>query len=681
MKIAKTNIARSIFNVMCAFLCALWLLSGAAVAVFAGNNDNWKPVSPAELAMKEPTIEKDADAEALLWDVYVAGEEIGGQYQTVLQHYLRIKIFTERGSEQFSKVDIPFFKFRSYNVKIKDIAARTIKPDGSIVELKPEDIFEREIVKSDGVRIKAKSFAVPAIAPGAIIEYRWRETRGIVSYHQKLEFAREIPIHLVQYHVKPVPDADYRLHGQPFNGKNTPFTREKDGYYVTTMTDVPSFKEEPQMPSESAVRPWLLLYYTPETAKTEPAKFWKEHSKTVYETHKSLMKVSGSITETTAQVVGDAATPEQKVERIFNFVRSKVKNIYDDSLNLSSEQLKNIKANKTPADTLERGQGNGHDINMLFAAMTSAAGLETHVAELAPHTVGNFNINFPDDYFMQTEDIAIKINDQWKFYDPASKYVPFGMLVWQEEGSPALVSDPKETVFVETPISAPEKSMEKRSGKFKLLEDGTLEGAVRLEYTGNIAAYHKEYNDDDAPQKREETLKNLVKANILGSAEISNIQIQNVDDPDKPFVYAFKITVPGYAARTGKRLFIQPNVFERSAKPVFETNSRRYDIQFSYPYSEQDDITIELPAGFNLESADAPANVEDGQQISSDKISIAITKDGKTLIYKRKFFFGNKGLPSFQAKGYPVLKKLFEAFNKADTHLLTLKQDAPTASK
>ena len=630
--------------------------------------------------MKEPTVEKDADAEALLWDISVAGEDAGSTYQTVLQHYLRIKIFNERGGEQFSKIDIPYFKTRSFDVRIKDIAARTIKPDGSIVELKSEDIFEREIVKGDGLKVKAKSFAVPGIAPGVIIEYRWREIRGGISYHQKLEFAREIPIHLVQYHLKAVPDPNYLLHGQAFNGKNTPFIKEKDGYYTTSMSNVPSFKEEPQMPSEYSVRPWLLLYYTPDTAKTDPAKFWKEHGKQVYEAHKNLMKVNDQIQQATTQAIGDATTPEQKTERIFNFVRSKVKNIYDDSLNLSSEQLKNMKANKTPADTLERGQGTGHDINMLFAAMATAAGLEARVAEICPHTNGNFNINFADDYFMQTEDIAIKINDQWKFFDPASKYIPFGMLVWAEEGSAALITDPKESIFVETPISTPEKSLEKRTGKFKLLEDGTLEGEVRMEFTGNIGAYYKEYNDDDAQQKREETLKNLVKANILSSAEVSDIKIQNVDDPDKPFVYAFKISVPGYATKTGKRLFIQPNVFERGAKPVFETTTRHYDVQFRYPYSEQDDIVIELPNGYKLESPDAPATVEDGQKIGSNNIKISVTKDGKTLIYKRNFYFGNKGAIGFPVKAYPVLKELFEAYYKANAHALTLKQDVQTAS-
>jgi hypothetical protein len=39
-------------------------------------------------------------------------------------------------------------RFFGEEIKIKDIAARTIKPDGSIVELKKEDIYERTIVKA-----------------------------------------------------------------------------------------------------------------------------------------------------------------------------------------------------------------------------------------------------------------------------------------------------------------------------------------------------------------------------------------------------------------------------------------------------------------------------------------------------------------------------------------------------
>jgi hypothetical protein len=244
---------------------------------------------------------------------------------------------------------------------------------------------------------------------------------------------------------------------------------------------------------------------------------------------------------------------------------------------------------------------------------------------------------------------------------------------------PALVSDSKEPLWLQTPLSAPEKSMEKRTGKFKLREDGTLEGIVSVEFTGHLGSYHKEYNDDDTPEQRETTLKSIVRSNILSSAELSDISIENVTDPDKPFRYQFKVVVPGYATRTGKRIFVQPNVFERGSKPLFEGTERRYDIAFNHAYSEQDEIEIEFPDGYELESPDAPDDVKDATGISHNQINIGVSKDKKRLVYSRSFIFGGKNLINFDRKSYAALTGLFNAFHKANAHALTLRQGGPPA--
>ena len=216
-------------------LCLLAL----PIAVSA-NGDEWRPIDPADLALKAPVVEKDADAEAIFWEVKVADEVEGGSIRTVLNHYLRIKIFTERGRETQSKIDIPFLN----NWSVKDIAARTIKADGSIVELKKEDVFERTIVKASGLKIKAKSFAMPGIEPGAIIEYRWREVRNDqLANYIRLHFQREIPVQTVKYYIKPLQDPNfpYGMRLKAFGSDPGPLTKEKNGFYSTTMTKVPAF--------------------------------------------------------------------------------------------------------------------------------------------------------------------------------------------------------------------------------------------------------------------------------------------------------------------------------------------------------------------------------------------------------------------------------------------------------
>jgi hypothetical protein len=656
-------------------LCLLVSALLAATATAGDKWDEWKPVDPAQLALKTPLVEKDADAEAFFWEVRVADELEGGNLRTVHTNYIRIKIFTERGREKQSRVDIPFGKIFGINIQVKDIAARTIKPDGTIVELKKEDIFERTIAKSSGLKLKAKSFAMPGAEPGSLIEYRWKEVRGdSISDYDRLEFSREIPVQLVKYYIKPLnhPLFPYGMRAKPFYGNTTEFKKESGGFYSTTMSNVPAYREEPRMPPEYAVRPWMLIYYT-EDKKLSTEAYWKDYGKEVYEDHKSAMKVNDDIKRAAAEAVGDATTPEQKLERIFAYVRSKVKNVYDDASGLSREQLDKLKDNKTPADTLKRGQGNWHDIDMLFGALATAAGFEARVAKVANRGEYFFDPSFPNSFFLRrgTENIAVRVGDQWRFYDPGTTYVEPGMLRWQEESQDALISDPKEPVFVKTPTSPPAKSVERRTAKLRLGEDGTLEGDVRIEYTGHLGLDMKENYDENTPAEREETLKERVKAR-MSTAEISDIRVENVTDPSKPFTYAYRIRVPGYAQRTGKRLFFQPAFFQFGYGPLFPTSERKNHIYFHYPWTEEDRVEIDLPEGFALDSAEAPAPFDAGE-LSAYRPRAQVTTDGKTLIYLRTFFFNANIIP---AQNYSQLKAYFDELHKQDSHTLALKQGA-----
>src|SRR6266568_9348373 len=137
-----------------------------AMGLQTAYGQDWQPFTAAELA-SERTVDKSADAEALFWDIHIEQSES----KTVLSHYLRIKIFTDRGVETQGRVDLPY----GGRTSIKDIAGRTIQPDGTVVALKPDAIFERTIVKAKKVKLQAKSFALPSVKPGVLMDYRWTE--------------------------------------------------------------------------------------------------------------------------------------------------------------------------------------------------------------------------------------------------------------------------------------------------------------------------------------------------------------------------------------------------------------------------------------------------------------------------------------------------------------------------
>jgi hypothetical protein len=621
--------------------------------------EDWRPIEASDLALKAPVVESSADAEAIFWDIRV---DDGGENDLVLSHYVRIKIFTERGREQHSKIDIPYLG----RVKIKDVAARTIKPDGSIVELAKEDIIEKTVVKVSGLKLRTKTFAFPGIEPGAIIEYKWKEVISNASANNlRLQFQREIPVQTVTYHLKPAQSAlvDVRA----FNMATPQFEKEKNGFQLTTVKNMPAFREEPLMPPEENVRSWAMVKYSGLFS------LLLGYSMVATQVHigfEPFLKVDKEIKAKAAEITAGATTPDEKLEKIFDFCRTSIKNTNDTNSGFTDDQIEKLKDNKKPSDTLKRGVGSGLDVNLLFAALVNAAGLEARIALLPDRGQRLFDRNVVIPGALRPSNISVRVGSSWRFFDPGLQYITPGMLRWQEEGVDALiVSD--SSIWTKTPLSPPEKSKEKRTATLRLDENGTLEGDVTVEYTGHLAVERKRLNDEDSPAQREENLKEMVK-NRLSSAELTNIVIENATDPVKPFVYKYHVRVPDYAQRTGKRLFLQPGFFLKGISPLFSAGTRRYPIYFRFPWSEEDQITIQLPKGYALDNADRPAPINAG--ISKHEVGMGISNDQTTLHYNRTFFFGQRDVLLFTVDKYELVKRLFDEVSKADNHIITLKQ-------
>ena len=243
---------------------------------------------------------------------------------------------------------------------------------------------------------------------------------------------------------------------------------------------------------------------------------------------------------------------------------------------------------------------------------------------------------------------------------------------WSSENTGVLLLGYKDFITTETPTSRPMESVAKRTGKLTVGEDGTLTGTIRTEYSGHLATAFKLENYKESPNKREENLKDMVKAR-MSTAEITDISIQNFEDPEKPFIYEYKIKVPNYAQKTGRRLFLQPGFFEYGSQPVFSTADRKHPIFFHYPWTEHDEIEITLPKGFELENADAPQPLADASRVSSHEIKMSYNKPSGVLRFDRMFIFGNNGVTLFQPQAYTAVKGLFDAFHKSDSHMLTLR--------
>jgi uncharacterized protein DUF3857/transglutaminase superfamily protein len=651
-----------------------------SLTAFAG--DDWRAVTPEELAMKTAKVEADADAEAIFWEVRI---DDSSEENLSMQHYVRVKIFTDRGREKYSKFDIPFSK----GMKIKDIAARVIKADGSVVEIQKDDIFEREIVRANGLKVRAKSFAVPNLEPGVIVEYRYRELisdAGASGMH--LKFQRDIPVQTLTYFYKPFNKKNPSY--QAYNFKDTKFVEGEKGFWVATRTNVPALKEEPQMPPEDQVIPWMLLQKVGINVSSQglnftisikdpnnPSSYWGAVGTDKSFLAKFMNKPDKEVKQVAEEITSSADTPDGKLRKLYDYCQTTIRNTSFDS-SISDDQRKKLPENKSIADVLKHKTASAGFIDMLFGSMANSLGYETRIAFSGNRSEMFFRPEMTNEAFIHPAAIAVKVGENWEFFNPGTRFLPYGMLLWYEESVWALLVGEKNFSWVQIPLSGADKSVTRRTGKFKLLEDGTLEGDVRIEYNGQSAVIYRMENYDKSDNKREEDLKEEIKRR-LSTVEVSDVTIENLTDPDKPLVQKLKVRVPQYAQKTGKRLFLQPSFFEYGQPPMFSSATRKYEVCFQYPWSTKDEIEIGLPPGYMPDNAEQPFPIEAGE-VSRYDVHMGITKDNRTLIVKREFFFGGGGNLVFAQTSYAKLKTLFDQLHKNDEHTITLKQAVAAAN-
>jgi transglutaminase-like putative cysteine protease len=639
----------------------------------------WDPVDPKELAATQPVVEKDADAEVLLWDVRVADEVGGYNVNTVFSHYLRIKIYTDRGRDAQTRVEIPFVG----STTVEGVEGRSIRRDGSFSELKKSDVFVRDLVKAGGSKVRALTFALPAVEAGGIVEYRWREIHGgTLSQNLRLAFSRDIPVQKVKYHV--VPFRRWVMSHVTFHTNTTLAVSSEYaiGIFSTdqvpatgfSMANVPANEVEPHAPPDWEVRPWMLVYYDMDSTPSVPQEYWTQFSQKTAESQRKTTAPTPEIGRAVASLSLDALSLNQKLAALVAFCQGRIKRLDVDTV--SDAERKGFSGNKSPTAALAAGRGTAGDVAALFVAMARAAGLDARLALLPSRNDVKFNPSLMLKQLLRDEVVAVRDGDRWRFLDPTNEYAPDGHLTWTQELQPALIPDEDKLVSAGTPAAPPEWSLRSRTATLHLAEDGTLEGDVTTEYTGHFGTALKEQNDHLAPAERETSLKDLMAGRLPG-IEMTAVHVDNVTEADKPYTTRYHLKIPGYAQRTGSRMFVQPAVFQKGIPPEFPAATRRYPVFFEYAWKEIDKVRIELPAGYQLESPGAPAPVT-LPPVGGFATDLARTPDGRWIEMTRQLFFGGGARLQFPVEGYSALKQFFDAVTKADAQALTLGKLAGT---
>ncbi len=623
----------------------------------------WRDVTPEEFALKKPVVDPEYGAEILFSEATLVQELT--EYGTTgsFRYYNRIKVFNEKGVEDLSKFELTYLE----GAEILRLEGRTVKPDGTVIKLEKDNIFDQEVIRTSRRKMRATSFAFPNLEPGDIIELQYRQRTGDSAFLLQIPFLSTLPAQRVYRKITPFTEEGignkiiwFKM--PDFDGKP-----KRRGTWEFELFNLPAKTEEPYALPDLHLGPFVVLYYYNSEPKNKT--YWVERSRELYKKGRRGMKPSKQIEDFVKAHTKGAKSVTDALTKLYLYCQAEINN-HDYSHGVYTEkELEDLPKNDTPQETYSRGHGTPENINALFGSMARALGLK---AELASTNDIRFMLfNEGSQYFFALRDdcAAIEIDGEWKFFNPGSPFLPFDSIAWWACGSKALIGRSKRGELTLVPMPKAEFSTRTRTGNFTIDKNGNLTGRVSIEYSGFKDLDMKEdLSSKHTDEEEQDWIIHELKEN-LPQVQAGDFSIRNRSSRN-PLRISYDLNIPEYADVTGKRIFLQPAIFQKSAEPVFTAEKRHGDILFPYPWTEKDDISIQIPEGFSLEEGSAPQPIDLGA-LGNYEARLGITS--KNVVKYRRTFSIN--LWNIKKKFYGTCKNVFSVVNHLDQHALTFKRE------
>ena len=565
-----------------------------ACATCRAHGEDWLPISAEELSMR--SVPKAPNAPAIYLYRQVDRNDIDASEST----YERIKILTEEGRDN-ANIEIPY---RKGSENIRAIHARTIRPDGSIVNFEGE-IFDKSLVKVNGTRYSAKTFTLPNVGVGSIIEYRYRhDFPPNLIYDSQWVLSQNLFTQNAQFSLKRYPGFVLRFawpNGIPPG--STPPTMVAETVRMQAH-DLPAFVSEEYMPPEDEVKYRIdFVYDSGDLAhEKDSASYWKAFSKATYRNVAHFIDRPRALSNALSQIVAAADPDTVKLQKIYERAQ-RIRNLSFER-SRSEEEIKRegLKVAKNVEDLLDHGYGYGEEITWLFLGLVRAAGFDAHPVLVPTRDKRFFNPEIMNARDLNDNIVLVLVGGQAQYFDPGARYTPYGLLPWYETAVSARRLDKDGGDWVTTMLPSSKENRIERKAQFTLSASGTLEGTVTVTFSGQEALSRRltETLEDDGDRKL--YLENDLKSAMPRSAEVQLTNHPDWDSSAPSLEAQYSVRIEGWGTAAGSRLLLPAQLFTARQKSMFLHSAREHPIYFSYPVEMSDDISIEEPKEWKVSS-------------------------------------------------------------------------------
>jgi hypothetical protein len=649
------------------------LLCATAPAVHA---DQWTAPTPEELSMTSQAGVPGAPA------VYLLREDITDDHLHVEYIYVRLKVLTEEG-KKYANVELNSVSVAlGGGYTVGDISGRTIHPDGTIIPFTGKP-YEKVIEKTQDYKYKAKVFTLPDVEVGSIIEYRysfrtddnyfrapdwyiqselytrkahylWRPTsQTLVSNDERGQLTNSIA-----WFKSLPPDVDVTQTRTPGGGMDP-----GQASLELQIHDVPPIPSEEYMPPFTNLSSRVLFYYSPYRTVGD---FWKNEGKFWSKRADKFIGPGPKVVAAVHEYTLPGDTDDQKLRKIYAEVMKLENTSYTREHSVSEDKSEGLKEVHNTDDILERKRGNNDQLTELFVGMARAAGMKAYLMWVTDRkerifTPGYLSLRQLDDYIA-----VVVVGGKEQFFDPGSRYCPYGHLSWEHSYSGGLRQiDGGTTVDQPTLGDDYKDSRELRVANLNLDARGVVSGTIKLTFVGQPALDWRHSSLTGDRESVERDLRTYLERRLPGGMEVKVADIDKLEDYEQPLVVSYNVSGP-VGSSAGKRLLITGDLFETNTKPAFPHEKRDLAVYFPYAMYMQDAIRFNFAEGIQAESVPA-GNTYTFQKLAIYKIGFESTPKNVTI--RREYVRGDFFFPT---KDYNELRTFYNQFETKDQESIVL---------
>jgi Domain of Unknown Function with PDB structure (DUF3857)/Transglutaminase-like superfamily len=453
--------------------------------------------------------------------------------------------------------------------------------------------------------------------------------------------------------------ADYTVRYKQFNFKGEPVVTQKGDTktYTWEIRNIPAKKIETSSPPFTEIAP--AVFFAPSKFEVEGYKgdmsSWEEYGKFMYQLIKGRDILPDEIKKKVHELTDQLKSDREKIFVLYDFLQKNTRYI---SIQLGIGGWQPFEASYVA----EKKYGDCKALSNYMIALLKEAGITGKYVEIyGGQSPPPFIEDFP---CLQSNHVisCVPLGKDTVWLECTSQTVSPGYMGGFTGNRKAVLIDESGGHIVHTPVYKASDNIQLRIMKAVADEEGNLSAGIVNTYLGLQQDFPHSLMYDASKEDREKYLNEMFNLPTYKVVKSDYKEHRGIIPSVDEFL---QIELSKYATITGKRLFINPNIFGASAERPSADTARKYDYVIDDSYKDIDSVEIKIPKGYKPESipGDNLLQTKFGKYTSSVKV-----QDDK-ITYYRTMEQQSGRIP---ANDYNDLVKFYEQVNKADRSKLVL---------